>query len=191
MTESEPSPRSRAQLDPDSTGGDPNALVQWVLRESYLQTTEDLRYYAEKVKYQNELKKAVRAYLGALRDFRVAVRRSARDRGIDIRRADEDDVSRLAEIFMEHARPYDARDGACELSIPDRVPAEGVSDLEQLEAEIKRWEEELNSVGDDAQLANVDLQNMLQKQQQALQMMSNISKTSHDSAMSVIRKLGG
>jgi hypothetical protein len=38
---------------------DPNALVQYVLRESYLQTTEDLRYYAEKVKYFNQCKKAI------------------------------------------------------------------------------------------------------------------------------------
>ena len=45
--------------------------------------------------------------------------------------------------------------------------------------------------GDDAQLANVDLQNMLQKQQQTLQTMSNISKSLHDTAMSVIRKMGG
>lgn len=49
----------------------------------------------------------------------------------------------------------------------------------------------LNSVGDDAQLANVDLQNVLQKQQQTLQMMSNISKMLYDTAMSVIRKIGG
>ena len=45
--------------------------------------------------------------------------------------------------------------------------------------------------GDDAQLANVDLQNVLQTQQQTIQMMSNISKTMHDTAMAVIRKIGG
>lgn len=49
----------------------------------------------------------------------------------------------------------------------------------------------LNSIGDDAQLANVDLQNILQKQQQTLQMMSNISKMLFDTAQSVIRKIGG
>lgn len=50
----------------------------------------------------------------------------------------------------------------------------------------------LDSVGeDDAQLANVDLQNMLQKQQQTLQTMSNISKMLYDTATAVIRKLGG
>ena len=51
--------------------------------------------------------------------------------------------------------------------------------------------ETLESVGDDAQLANVDLQNILQKQQQTLQMLSNISKTLHDTALAVIRKIGG
>ena len=52
-------------------------------------------------------------------------------------------------------------------------------------------ERRLDALGDDAQLANVDLQNILQKQQQTLQMMSNISKMLYDTAMSVIRKVGG
>jgi hypothetical protein len=44
------------QVDTDGAV-DPNELVQDVLRESYIQTTEDLRFYAEKVKYFNEIKK--------------------------------------------------------------------------------------------------------------------------------------
>lgn len=59
------------------------------------------------------------------------------------------------------------------------------------EAQRSRLAEKMNSVGDDAQLANVELQNVLQKQQQTLQMMSNISKMMHDTAMAVIRKIGG
>ena len=54
----------------------------------------------------------------------------------------------------------------------------------------KAWDEELESVGDDIQLANIDLQNSLQKQAQTLQMMSNVSKMLHDTAMAVIRKIG-
>jgi hypothetical protein len=42
--------------------------------------------------------------------------------------------------------------------------------------------------GDGPQLANVDLQNALQKAQQTLQMMGNISKMFHDNALSVIRR---
>jgi hypothetical protein len=60
-----------------------------------------------------------------------------------------------------------------------------VSDL------VVRLDVELSEVSDDAQLANVGLQSMLQKQQQTLQMMSNISKMIHDTAMAVIRRIGG
>ncbi len=60
-----------------------------------------------------------------------------------------------------------------------------------LEAYVKVLEAKLNTVGDDAQLANVDLQNKLQKQQQTLQMMSNISKMIYDTDLAVVRKMGG
>ena len=59
-----------------------------------------------------------------------------------------------------------------------------------LDAEIVKWEQTLSSAGDDAQLANIDLQNMLQKQQQTLQTISNVSKMLHDTAMAIIRKIG-
>lgn len=51
-------------------------------------------------------------------------------------------------------------------------------------------EEALNTLAEDSQLANIDLQNMLQKQQQTIQMLSNISKVLHDTALAVIRKIG-
>ena len=55
---------------------------------------------------------------------------------------------------------------------------------------LESWEEQLNEVGDDAQLANIDLQSALQKQQQTLQTLSNVSKMSHDVTMALIRKIG-
>ncbi len=60
----------------------------------------------------------------------------------------------------------------------------------ELRAYQDNLEDRLNSVGEDAQMANLDLQNALQKQQQLLQMMSNMSKTMHETAMSIIRKIG-
>ena len=78
-----------------------------------------------------------------------------------------------------------------ELGMANGVPPPGVTSIEQVDDQIAKWEDKLNTIGDDAQLANVDLQNMLQKQQQTLQMMSNISKSLHDTAMAVIRKMGG
>ena len=47
----------------------------------------------------------------------------------------------------------------------------------------------LSGVGDDAELANIDLQNVLQKQSQVLQIISNVSKMLHDTAMSVARNM--
>lgn len=68
--------------------------------------------------------------------------------------------------------------------------AEGlVTTKKDLENYIQKMEDKLNSVGEDAQLANVDLQNMMQKQQQTLQTLSNVSKSLHDTASSVIRKM--
>jgi hypothetical protein len=61
----------------------------------------------------------------------------------------------------------------------------------RLNADIERRQAQLNAMGDDAQLANVDLQNQLQKQQQAMQMLSNILKMMHDTAMAIIRNLKG
>lgn len=45
--------------------------------------------------------------------------------------------------------------------------------------------------GDDSQLANVNLQNSLQKQQPAMQTLSNMAKSMHDTAKAIINKVGG
>jgi hypothetical protein len=166
-------------------------LVQWVLRESYLQATEDLRLYAGKVRYFNESKKAVRRYLTALREFKANLMSAARERGVDLCRGDKKDLTILAELFGQYAHAYEVGEVEYGQCIPARVPLDTVDNVTRLEAEIARWETQLASMGDDAQLANVDLQNMLQKQQQLLQMMSNVSKELHDAAMAVIRKIGG
>ena len=61
----------------------------------------------------------------------------------------------------------------------------------ELEKYIASLDEKLKQLGDDAQLANVDLQNILEKQQRTISEMSEISKMLRDTAMAVIRKMGG
>jgi len=74
---------------------------------------------------------------------------------------------------------------------PDLVATgERINTVAELDDEIGKLEDLLNSVGENAQMANLELQNALQKQQQTLQMISNISKVLHDTAMSIIRKIG-
>lgn len=65
-----------------------------------------------------------------------------------------------------------------------------VSTKPEFDNYIKELEEKLSTIGDDAQLANIDLQSKLQQQQQTIQMLSNISKMLHDTAMAIIRKIG-
>lgn len=60
---------------------------------------------------------------------------------------------------------------------------------EDLALYVEDLEGQLTTIGSDAQLANIDLQNALQKQQQLMQMMSQISKMMHDTAMAIIRNL--
>jgi hypothetical protein len=162
-----------------------------VLRESYKESTEDLRHYAEKVRAFNDQKKAIREYLVALRTFRSSVLSSARERSVDLCRANRNDLAGIAKAFKEHARAHDVGAIGYELCIPSRVPAPTVTTLSHVNEEITRWEERLAALDDEAQLSNVDLQNMLQKQQQALQLLSNVSKTLHETAASIIRKIGG
>ena len=79
---------------------------------------------------------------------------------------------------------------AKDIGLPSTVPGADITTVADLDNAITKYEEKLNTIGDDAQLANTDLQNILQKQQQTLQMMSNISKMLSDTALAVIRKIG-
>jgi hypothetical protein len=76
------------------------------------------------------------------------------------------------------------------LGKPGQTPPEGVQTPEELAECLQAWEEKLQTVGEDAQLASVNLQDVLQKQQQLVQMLSQISKLLNDTAMSVFHKVG-
>ena len=60
---------------------------------------------------------------------------------------------------------------------------------DETETRIRDLEQRLSTTADDAQLANVDLQNMPQKQQM-LQMFSQMSKMMSDTAMAVPCNIG-
>lgn len=159
---------------------DINALVQHVLREAYLQANEDLQFHAEKVRYFNKLKKKIREETRKARQSMLSL-------------TDPSDCTK-PHVLTE---PYIPKCFANSMMLDEDCqpvirPCEGepIKTREKLEEYIDELEETLQTVGDDSQLANVDMQNMLQKQQQALQMISNISKQLHDTAMAVIRKIG-
>ncbi|MEO0594282.1 MAG: hypothetical protein AAFZ38_11940 [Myxococcota bacterium] len=69
------------------------------------------------------------------------------------------------------------------------------ADREEIEAflehELQEFEDAIATQGEDAQLMQLELQDMMQKQQQLMSMMTNMSKMMHDVAMSIIRNMGG
>lgn len=152
-------------VDDNISGMDINMLIQYILKEAFLDTQRDLVDLLAKMDDLNRKKEAIRDYLEEVRKARDNFTRGMQfafaDPGIKVVRR------KLVQL-------------------PKRLATKTM-----LEEEIKKWEEKLNGIGDDAQLANVDLQNILQKQQQTLQMMSNISKMLYDTAQSVIRRIGG
>ncbi|HET6517307.1 MAG TPA: hypothetical protein VFG25_03690 [Nitrosopumilaceae archaeon] len=276
-----------------SSKNDINSIVQMVLRESYIETNKDLQFYAEKVRYHNDMKEAIRDKISDMRSMhtdmmtemygeeihtdeygRVKVQFpwdssdehidayiSEMKKSIDSLPTEQQEkaISSLRTIITtqtmgtsttgDGTADYDRLTIKADLAEHEKTISKFMvlqKDLETIEDEIKslteridstmvlqktlrkdialiqdtiskgvfpakvllsdgvmvlesardadaliqKWEDELTSAGDDAQLANIDLQNALQKQQQTLQTISNVSKMMHDTAMAVIRKIG-
>jgi hypothetical protein len=153
---------------------DPNALVQYALREAYLENAGDLSDYASKVQYFNQVKKELRAELGHARDLQATYGKAdARfpPKGLQVK----EPVAPAPE-----GQPLRVTFGERTLTSPKAL-ADHISALEG----------GLQTVGDDAQLANVDLQNCLQQQQQTLQVISRMAKELHDTMTAIVHKMGG
>lgn len=106
-------------------------------------------------------------------------------------------VLAMTGALADMLRPGASNHGAPELAA-NRITewADGIRGglREELASRLKdlaHREQQPDTVGEDAQLANVDMQDALQKQQQTLQMLSTISKLVSDTSMAIVRKMGG
>ncbi len=145
---------------------DVNALVQRVLRESYLEASKDLQYGANKVKLYNRQKKKIRTEIKRARAYLTK-------------------YSSAGETSFSIAYKPDYR-LAKEGLVSARKP---IVNKAKLNAYIRELDAKLASTSNDAQMANVDLQNMNQKQQQLLQMLSSVMKTWREMAIGIIRNM--
>lgn len=132
----------------DGTPLDLNALIQFVIRESYLEAAADLRFSAMRVKYFTDQKRKLREWVAEAKRIQGTLPASC---GND---------PNLCSLSDDLRQSIPAFEGQLE------SPCEG-----------------------DPELANVDLNDALQKQQQTLRLMSNIAKQLHDTAMAVIRNV--
>jgi len=145
-------------------------IIAFVMKEAILEQQDDLKYWLKKLERQNEL-------AGALSEYLEEMHRKVRTHK----------GHRSAKISGRAVKITREADGETKPFVLGPVV---VQTAEQWRKELKKWEDELASVEKDAQLANIDLQNSLQRQQQTLQTMSNVSKLLHDQAMAIIKKIG-
>ena len=257
---------------------DVNALVQWVLKQSYLETNKDLQFYADKVRYYNDMKEAIRDHVSDMRNKRQMAATAFENAGDaskttpknsfgdmlktgasktasksiqELIEKGDTNPSTWGEAITEVGKQIKNQNPSSDNSAVDDLAGMIVlceiamdKEIHALQAEIsvlqdlsdrhvddatgttraagepvdgEWWGERLFKVdqkikslktgleictarselmkvdlqdSDDAALANIDLQNSLQKQQQLIQTMSNVSKMLHDTAMAVIRKIG-
>lgn len=151
---------------------DIDTLIQLVMFEVYESEEDQLNDILEDIKTSNEAKQKMREMITELNKQKNKMKESMREEYAGEIKGD----AQLAAEMTESP------------GILEEAVVEG-SDLRSTEDVTKELEEKLNEVGDDAQLANIDLQNALQKQQQAIQMMSQLSKILNDTAMAVVRKM--
>jgi RNase H-fold protein (predicted Holliday junction resolvase) len=161
-------------VDGDINNLDIESPIQIVLRKIYQDAAEDLCYQAEKVREANEKKKAVRAYLDALRKLRAKLIAVGHKRGIDKCCGGDKAAANFGQLIEKHAQHYEVRDVEYDLCIPDRVPPARVNSLALLDGEIKGWDERLAAKEADSQLANFALQTAMADKQRSLEMMANL-----------------
>lgn len=163
-----------------------------IMKEAIASSNEGKKHELEKLHGQNEQADAMSDYMAALAEAsaRLAEQEKAGEDSEKSEKSSPTVIPRPEPSALEQAAEADRfADLVTGFASAKEELRALVSELSA--REIRGWEEKLNGIGDDAQLANVDLQNILQKQQQTLQMMSNISKMLFDTAQSVTRKMGG
>lgn len=154
------------------SGYDINAMMQHVLRESHRETLEAMRNQAARLRYYNQWKKTLRDHLSDTRDAVERFHGHGAPLAINVA------------VVATYPGPY--RPGAAKPKFrwTSRKMNRGA-----LKAYIRDIEKRMSTLGNESQLANLELQSMRQKRQRFLATMSNVSKMMHDTAMSVIRNM--
>jgi hypothetical protein len=183
------------------------AFVQFVMRESYVESNRELFFFAKKVEFFNKLKKAYRDEVtrvtgikarlaGLINPATGQIKSPLTDAETAILTTAQTDLAALkqySDIPSSDGNvavlPDGSRDAVLRTAQYSNL-ASVTNLMDKLDATIKGLDAKLASVGEDAQLANVDLQNMVQKQTLLIQMLSNLSKATYEIERGVVSKIG-
>jgi hypothetical protein len=156
----------------DISGMNVVEYVERVLLESYSQGQQELYMFGLQVSNYNKLKEDIRNEIDDLTKEQTSMAGAASD------------------SVLNPPITYSVYDSSIGLDGSVTYSTETISTVGELRDAISSLSNQLNSVGDNADLANLELQNSMQKQTQRLQMVSNLSKMSYDCASSIIRNIG-
>jgi hypothetical protein len=164
---------------------DVNALIQAVLAESYRGNSEDLKAFATKVQFYNNLKKELRTRENAARTFEAA-------------HIDPKGGTTLSAPFTTGQDPSSTFTGTDKPKFSPHMDSgtppkaePSITTTNAMDAYIQGLEGQLQSAGDDSQMAQLQLQTMTQTQQQLIQTMSDLSKKANDTIMAITRNIAG
>lgn len=157
---------------------DPADLVQWVIRQAHADGSLDIQSYAHKLHFSTQLKETIREELSRARKFRSEQGAQVKD-GVMAVPFEAVTISRDPEI---------GPDGVPRVREP--APAGEIVRVEALDAHIADLQNMLASTGEDMQISQLELQQMTQRQQQVMNVLSNLSKALHETSMAIIRKIG-
>jgi hypothetical protein len=156
--------------------------IQETLRAAYVSNHQELQKYTARLMFVTQMKQILRDELCRVRAFQSQHQKVNSD-GQPILDAEYE----TKEFSLQPE--YDA-DGIT-MHLREPRPQGKTQSATELESYAHQIEQQLATCGDDAQLAQLDLQMLAQRQQQTLQALSSISKAIHETSMSIIRKIGG
>jgi hypothetical protein len=148
-----------------ANAGQVPVLMRWALREGVLETSPALALAADRARFSAEQREELAALLARLRAIRLQSKGPAQITDVV-----------LTLTFSKGAPAVASR------STKTLTPA-------QLDALIAALEAKLQTLGDSAQLTQIDLQQAMAQQQQMIQTLSNIMKSLHDTSTGIIDNL--
>jgi len=157
---------------------DPADLVQWVIRQAHAGGAADLETYAHKLHFSTQLKEIIREELSRARKFRSDHAANLKD-GVMDAPFERLTISRDPEIGDDGMPRVRSLQKAGE-----------ITRVEELDAHIADLQIMLASTGEDVQISQLELQNIQQRQQQVMNVLSNLSKALHETSMAILRKIG-
>jgi hypothetical protein len=167
-------------------------LLHLLLREAVRESADDVRFHLEKLEALNAASAALAAQAAELAEAsRTLAQRGDRASSVEVtERVTADDATSLARFVRANRAAACPRSSEA-VSLPSLQPVRSeVHGQVAVAHSLSELEQRLSELGEDGQLAQLDLQNALARAQALVTMMSEMMKAMHDAIMALIQNIG-